>query len=115
MSQQNPDSSPRGLVGRVLRLADMVAYQDDSVVSRTLLDKQTGTVTMFAFDRGQGLSEHTTPYDALVFVLDGRAEVTISGAGYSLGAGDALIMPADKPHALHAVERFKMALVMIRL
>jgi quercetin dioxygenase-like cupin family protein len=98
----------------VLRLVDLVVYQDDAVVSRTILDKQTGTVTLFAFGRGQGLSEHTTPYDALVFVLDGQADVTISGKGHRLGGGDALIMPANEPHALHATEPFKMALVMIR-
>ena len=104
----------RDLVGNVLRLADMVGYQDGSVVSRTVLDKGTGTVTLFAFDRGQGLSEHTTPYDALVYVLDGEAEVTISGRLHRLGEGDGVIMPADEPHAVHAPQRFKMALVMIR-
>ena len=114
MTQQDAQSSAHGLAGKVLRLVDLVAYQDDSVVSRTVLDKQAGTVTLFAFDHGQGLSEHTTPYDALVYALDGQADVTISGERHRISVGDALIMPANEPHAVHAVERFKMALVMIR-
>ena len=97
MTQQDAQSSSRGLAGTVFRLADLVAYQDGSVVSRTVLDKQTGTVTLFAFDREQGLSEHTTPYDVLVYVFEGQADVTISGEGHRLRTGDALIMPANKP------------------
>ena len=114
MTQQSGESGSHSLEGRALRLVDLVAYQDDSVVSRKVLDKGMGTVTLFAFDQGQGLSEHTTPFDALVHVLDGDAEVTVSGKRHRLRDGDALIMPADEPHAVHAVERFKMALVMIR-
>jgi quercetin dioxygenase-like cupin family protein len=83
-------------------------------VSRTLIDKKTGTVTLFAFDKQQGLSEHTAPYDALVQIIDGEAEVTISGKKHQLKQGEMIIMPANKPHALKAIERFKMMLVMIR-
>ena len=114
VTQQKDQSGDRDLSGRVLRLVELVTYHDGSVVSRTVLDKRTGTVTLFSFDRGQGLSEHTTPFDALVYVLCGEADVTISGKGHRLREGDAIVMPANEPHALHAVERFKMALVMIR-
>ena len=99
---------------QVAALVDMADYQDGSVVSRTLLEKPTGTVTLFAFDKGQGLSEHTAPFDAMVYIVDGEAEVTISGENYSVKAGEMVIMPANRPHALRAVEKFKMALVMIR-
>jgi len=104
----------RELAARSLKPADLVDYQEGSIVSRTILDKKTGTVTLFAFDAGQGLSEHTTPYDAMVFVLDGEAEIVISGETLSLGAGEMVIMPADKPHAVRASKRFKMILTMIR-
>ena len=102
------------LKGKVLTLAEMVDYQGGSVVSREILKKDTGTVTLFAFDRGQGLSEHTTPFDALVCVLDGKAEITISGTARTPKAGEMVIIPANEPHAVHAAERFKMLLVMIR-
>jgi len=102
------------LMGAAQKLNDMVDYQDGSVVSRTLIKKEKGTVTLFAFDRGQGLSEHTAPFDAMVCVLEGKAEVTISGRTAILGAGEMIIMPADEPHALKAVESFKMILIMIR-
>ncbi len=92
----------------------MVDYKESSVVSRTLIDKKTGTVTLFAFDKGEGLSEHTAPFDALVNILDGEAEILISGVPFVLGAGEMIIMPANEPHALKAIERFKMMLVMIR-
>jgi quercetin dioxygenase-like cupin family protein len=101
-------------VARVARLADLVEYQESSVVSRTLIDKKAGTVTLFAFDEGQGLSEHTAPYDALVYLVDGEAEVTISGRVYRLKEGEMIIMPANQPHALRAVKRFKMVLTMVR-
>lgn len=94
--------------------AGLVAYQDDAVVSKTLLDRKTGTVSLFAFDRGQGLSEHTSPFDALVMVLDGRAEISIAGSPVAVGRGEMLVMPANRPHSLKAVERFKMMLIMIR-
>jgi quercetin dioxygenase-like cupin family protein len=96
------------------KFVDLIAYQDGSVVSRTIIDKETGTVTLFAFDEGQGLSEHTAPFDALVHILDGEAEVTISGKPFMLKAGETLIMPANEPHALKAMARFKMILTMIR-
>ena len=95
-------------------LVDLVAYQEASVVSKALLDKKTGTVTLFAFDKGQGLSEHTAPFDAMVFVLDGVAEIVIAGNPVVVRQGEMLVMPANQPHALKAVERFKMMLTMIR-
>ena len=95
-------------------LVELIDYQQDSVVSRTLIDKKVGTVTLFAFDKGQGLSEHTAPYDALVEVLEGDAEVTISGKTFLVKQGEITIMPANEPHALAAVTKFKMLLTMIR-
>lgn len=102
------------LLGRVLDVTQLVAYQEGAIVSRTVIDKGVGTVTLFAFDQGQGLSEHTAPYDALVQVLDGEAEVKIAGQPSRVKAGEMIIMPANKPHALRALARFKMMLVMIR-
>ena len=102
------------LLATLLDPADLVAYQDGAVVSRTIVDKPTGTVTVFAFDAGQSLSEHTAPFDAMVHLLDGRAEITIQGKPFQVCAGQILVMPADKPHALLATERFKMLLTMIR-
>ncbi len=102
------------LSGKVNRLIELAGYQKGSVVSRTIIDKKTGTVTLFSFDEGQGLSEHTAPFDALVQVLDGEAEISISGKPLRLKAGEMTIMPAQHPHALKAVKRFKMLLVMIR-
>lgn len=96
------------------RVVDLVAYQDGAVVSRIILKRETGNVTLFAFDAGQELSEHTTPYDALVQVVDGEAAITIAGQPHRLRAGDMIIMPAHQPHALKAVSRFKMLLTMIR-
>ena len=102
------------LTGKALTMSDLVAYQDGSVVSKTLIDKKIGTLTMFSFDAGQGLSEHAAPYDAFVQVVDGEAEVTIEGSAQTVAAGQMIIMPANKPHALKAVKPFKMLLVMIR-
>ena len=102
------------LAGRVLKLAGLLDYQEGAVVSRTIIDKRTGTVTLFAFDKGEGLSEHTAPFDALVYVLDGEAAITVSGKESRVTAGEMLIMPANQPHALRAVKRFKMLLVMVR-
>jgi quercetin dioxygenase-like cupin family protein len=102
------------LVAKVLRLVDLVDYQDGAVVSREIINKKTGTVTLFAFDRGQGLSEHTAPYDAMVSLFDGEADITISGKTLRLKAGEMVIMPANQPHALKAVGRFKMILTMIK-
>ncbi len=95
-------------------VVDLVNYQDRSIVSRTLIEKETGTVTLFAFSKGQALSEHTAPFDALVYILDGKAEITISGNPGILESGQMIIMPANKPHALKATENFKMLLTMIR-
>ncbi|MDI6757156.1 MAG: cupin domain-containing protein [Endomicrobiia bacterium] len=96
------------------RLADLVDYQSSAVVSKTLIEKKTGTVTLFAFDKGQGLSEHTAPFDAMVYVLDGAVEITISGKPVIARQGEMIIMPAHEPHALKGIERFKMMLTMIR-
>ena len=99
---------------QVTRLVDLADYQQGSVVSRTIIDKKTGTITFFAFDEGQGLSEHTAPFDAFVYLLDGEAEIVISGKPFRLKAGEMVIMPANDPHALKAIKRFKMVLIMIR-
>ena len=101
-------------VAEQVRPLDLIAYQEGAVVSRTLLKRPTGTVTMFAFDQGQGLSEHTAPFDALVHVLEGDAEITIAGQAHQLSAGEMIVMPANQPHALTARTRFKMVLTMIR-
>jgi quercetin dioxygenase-like cupin family protein len=101
-------------VSQVLHLVEMTGYQEGAVVSRQITKADAGNVTLFAFDTDQGLSEHTAPFDALVHVLEGEAEVLISGQPYILSAGDAIIMPANQPHALKALERFKMLLTMIR-
>lgn len=102
------------LEAQAVKLADLVGYQKGSIVSRTIIDKKTGTVTLFAFDEGQGLSEHVAPFDALVHLLDGEAEITISGKAISVKEGEMVIMPANQPHALKAVKKFKMVLTMIR-
>jgi quercetin dioxygenase-like cupin family protein len=93
---------------------DMVAYQVDSIVSKEIIKKQTGTVTIFAFDQDQGLSEHTAPFDALVYIIDGEAEIIISGELHRLKEGEMIIMPGGKPHAVKAIQKFKMMLVMIK-
>jgi len=107
-------ADPAFTAGQAAKAADLVHYQDGSVVSREIVKGKTGTVTLFAFDEGQGLSEHTAPFDALVNLLDGEAEITISGKALRLKEGEMVLMPAHKPHALRAVERFKMMLTMIR-
>ena len=99
---------------QVVTAENMVEYQDSAIVSRTIVSKSAGTVTLFAFDQGQALSEHSAPFDALVVVLDGAAEITISGKSFKAGRGQALLMPANEPHAVRAPERFKMMLVMIK-
>ena len=98
----------------IYKFADLVDYQSGSVVSRGLVQKVAGTITVFAFDEGQGLSEHKAPFDALVYILDGAAQVMISGKIFELTAGEMIILPVDEVHALKALERFKMALIMIR-
>jgi quercetin dioxygenase-like cupin family protein len=114
MEKDKQSQDNRAIMAAVSALSGLVAYQEGSVVSRTLIDKNAGTVTLFAFAQGQGLSEHTAPFDALVLVYEGQAEITIAGQPLSLKEGDMTIMPANKPHALKAVERFKMLLVMIK-
>ncbi len=104
----------KNLVGKALDLQELILYQEGSVVSKTLLDKGIGTITLFSFDSGQGLSEHTAPFDAVVQIVDGEAEITISGVKHDLQAGQMIIMPANQPHALKASKRFKMLLTMIR-
>ncbi|MFC1453493.1 cupin domain-containing protein [Verrucomicrobiota bacterium] len=100
--------------GRALELAAEVDYADGAVVSKTLMDKKAGTLTVFAFDAGQGLSEHTSPYDATVMILEGHAKLTIGGKDVTPSAGEMVIMPAGVPHDVQAEERFKMLLIMIR-
>ena len=102
------------LKAKASNLSSLINYQEDSVVSRTLIDKKTGTITLFAFDINQGLSEHTAPYDAMVCVIDGEVEVTISGNSITLKKGEITIVPANEPHALAAKTKFKMLLTMIQ-
>jgi quercetin dioxygenase-like cupin family protein len=105
---------PEELKAKTLKAENLIEYQEGAVVSREIIRKNTGTVTIFAFDRGEGLSEHTAPFDAMVQVIDGKAEITISGNKNVLEKGDMIIMPANESHALQALERFKMILTMIR-
>ncbi len=105
---------PAELRGVPLVASRLVEYGEGAIVSRTILQRESGNVTLFAFDAGQGLSEHTAPFDALVFVLEGRAAITLAGQVNEVAAGGVVIMPAQVPHALKAIERFKMMLVMIR-
>lgn len=104
----------RSMRRQVLDALELVSYQTDSIVSREIIKKDTGTVTLFAFDQGQSLSEHTSPFDALVNVLEGEVDITISGKAKHLAAGQMIIMPANEPHALKAARRFKMMLIMIK-
>lgn len=97
-----------------IALAGAIDVQQDAVVSKTLINKNAGTITLFAFDAGQGLSEHTAPFDAFVYVVEGTVEITIAGSAHSISAGEMIIMPAGKPHALRAVSAFKMLLVMVK-
>lgn len=114
MSTSTQAASNQMPSGEVVRVAEMVAYQPGAVVSRTLIKRGAGTVTAFAFDAGQGLSEHTAAFDALVQMLDGEAEFTISGKPFRLKTGEAILLPANEPHAVTAINRFKMLLTMIR-
>jgi quercetin dioxygenase-like cupin family protein len=102
------------LMARAVGMADLVSYQKGAVVSKTVIAKPTGTVTLFAFDEGQGLSTHSAPFDALVVILEGEARITISGKTNKVVAGEMIIMPANKPHALKAAKPFKMMLVMVK-
>ena len=114
MEQEKKDVIAESLIAKAIALSGLANYQEGSVVSRTVIDKKSGTVTFFAFDKGQKLSEHTAPFDALVCMLEGNAEISISGKPVTVKAGDMIIMPANQPHALSATERFKMLLIMIR-
>jgi quercetin dioxygenase-like cupin family protein len=99
---------------KMAKLTDLVDYQEGAVVRREIMDKNSGSVTVFAFDEGQGLSEHTVPFDAMVYLLDGEAEITISGGTLRLKQGEMVVMPANQPHSLKAAKRFKMVLTMIK-
>lgn len=108
-----PANKTESLTGQILTPADLIAYQDGSVVSRMLVYKKTGTITLFAFDAGEGLSEHTAPFDAIASIIDGEAEITIDKTAHLLHEGQMIIMPAKIPHAVKANKRFKMILTMI--
>ena len=108
MSEQNKENP------EILDLESLLDYQEGSVVSRMLMNKKIGTVTLFSFDKGEGLSEHTAPFDALVYIIDGKAEIIISKKSYILKKGQMITMPANDPHALKALERFKMMLIMVK-
>ncbi len=114
MTDKIKSSTLKALVGKPAAISEIIEYSDDSVVSKTIVDKPTGTVTLFAFDAGQGLSEHTSPYDALVQVIEGSVQVTIGGNEILVNEGQVIIMPADVPHSLNSDRRFKMVLTMIR-
>ena len=114
MARKQSPASKGSLGTKVACAADLVDYQSDAIVSREVLKQKTGSVTLFAFDAGQGLSEHTAPFDALVQVLDGEAEITIAGKHHRVRASELILMPAGQPHALKANQRFKMMLTMIR-
>ena len=114
MGSEQAQSKREMPIAEVVRFLDLVNYQKGVVVSRTLVNRTTGTVTLFAFDDGQGLSEHTAPFDALAYLLEGEAEITVSGKPLRTTAGEAVLMPAHQPHSLKALSRFKMVLTMIR-
>ena len=108
-----PEKTHESLAGRILDPKELIAYQEGSVVSRMIVYKKTGTITLFAFDQGEGLSEHTAPFDAIASIIDGEAEITIGKEKFVLNEGQMIIMPANIPHALRANVRFKMILTMI--
>ncbi len=108
------DKNTQNIIGQVKQLSAMAAYQEGSVVSREIIKKDVGSVTIFAFDKGQELSEHTAPFDALIQVIEGNSKIYIAGLEYALTKGESIIMPANIPHAVKAEERFKMLLTMIR-
>lgn len=114
MSTEKQTKTATAIVENAKKALELVDYQAGAIVSREVISKKTGLVTLFAFDAGEGLSEHTSPYDALVNVLEGEVDITIAGTTHRVKAGELIIMPANKPHALKAVGRFKMALIMIR-
>jgi quercetin dioxygenase-like cupin family protein len=105
---------PKDYVSKIFDLSEILAYQEGSVVSKTLIDKKVGTITLFSFDKDQGLSEHTAPFDAFVYIIEGEADIVLSKKSHFLTAGKMIIMPANKPHALKALTKFKMMLIMIK-
>jgi quercetin dioxygenase-like cupin family protein len=114
MDSQQAQAKREIPIAEIVRLIDLVNYQEGAVVSRTLVNRATGTVTLFAFDEGQGLSEHTAPFDAMAYLLEGEAEIVIAGKPLRTTAGEGVLMPANQPHSLKALTRFKMLLTMIR-
>jgi len=114
MSSQKAPGKAEIPSAEISRLIDLVQYQEGTIVSRTLIQRAASTVTLFALDAGEGLSEHTAPFDALAYILEGEAEITISGNPLRTTAGEAVLMPANQPHSLKALSRFKMLLTMIR-
>ena len=111
---EKPDKKREDLKGKVIRLQDLVNYQDGTVASRMVVNRKAGSITLFSFDENEGLSEHTAPYDAVVTILDGECEVWVAGKTYSMKEGETIIFPAGVPHALSALTKFKMMLTMIR-
>jgi len=111
---EKPDRKREDLKGKVIHLSDLVDYADGTVASRMVINRKSGSVTIFSFDENEGLSEHTSPYDAMVTILDGECEVWVAGNTFQMKAGETIIFPAGAPHALSAVTRFKMSLVMIK-
>jgi len=114
MGIKKDGNSAKSITAHAAKLAELVEYQEGSVVSKEIIKNEKGTVTLFAFDKGQGLSEHTAPFDALVYNFDGKAEIIIEGKPHLLESGEIIIMPANRPHALKAIARFKMLLMMVR-
>jgi quercetin dioxygenase-like cupin family protein len=110
----SPDKSRDELKGKVLALRDLVNYQDGTVASRMIVNRKAGSITLFSFDKDEGLSEHTAPFDAVVTILDGECEVWVAGKSHQMKEGDTIIFPANAPHALSAITRFKMMLTMIK-
>ncbi len=108
------DQTRKDLFGKVLALKDLVAYQEGTVASRMLVNRKTGSITIFSFDKDEGLSEHTAPFDAVVTILDGECEVWVAGATFAMREGQTIVFPANVPHALSAVSKFKMSLTMIK-
>ena len=111
---EKPDAKREDLKGRVIHLADLVNYADGTVASRMVINRKCGSVTIFSFDENEGLSEHTSPFDAMVTILDGECEVWVAGKTFQMKTGETIIFPAGAPHALSAVTKFKMSLVMIK-
>ncbi|MBL7844443.1 MAG: cupin domain-containing protein [Cyclobacteriaceae bacterium] len=111
---EKKEPGKESLSAQATTLDDLIVYQPDAVVSKTIIKKSTGTVTLFAFDKGQGLSEHTAPFEALVYLVDGKAEISVAGKPNVVSKGEMIILPANIPHSLHALQPFKMLLTMIK-